>query len=103
MRVVKGSSVTWFNADNAAHTVTSGSVDRGGPDGEFDSSMIMSGNTYSARFDSEGTYPYFCMLHPWQSGYVIVERGGSYYQDPAIPKDTTQSWGYYKQCKHNHV
>jgi len=88
--VGKGSTVTWFNSDSAAHTVTSGSVDRGGPDGEFDSSMIMSGNTFSARFDSEGTYPYFCMLHPWQTGYVIVERGGYHYQDPApIPRDTT--------------
>ncbi len=90
IRVGKGSTVTWFNSDSAAHTVTSGSVDRGGPDGVFDSSMIMSGNTYSARFDREGTFPYFCMLHPWQIGYVMVGSGSPPPPfQPPIPRDTT--------------
>ncbi|MGI0064242.1 MAG: thrombospondin type 3 repeat-containing protein, partial [Nitrosopumilaceae archaeon] len=76
LRVGRGSTVTWFNADTAAHTVTSGTPD-GGPDGEFDSSLFMAGTTFSHRFDRDGTYPYVCMVHPWMIGYVIVERGGA--------------------------
>ena len=37
-----GGEVVWENVDNAAHTVTSGSP-ADGPDGSFDSSLIMAG------------------------------------------------------------
>jgi plastocyanin len=67
-----GETVTWENTDNAAHTVTSGSP-ADGPDGVFDSSMIMAGGSYSHTFDSAGAFDYFCMVHPWMEGSVIVE------------------------------
>ena len=68
-----GETVTWENTDNAAHTVTSGSP-ADGPDGVFDSSLIMAGGaTFSHTFDAVGTYDYFCMVHPWMAGSVIVE------------------------------
>ena len=68
-----GETVTWENTDNAAHTVTSGSP-ADGPDGVFDSSMIMAGGaSFSHTFDAAGTYDYFCMVHPWMAGSVIVE------------------------------
>ena len=76
-----GGVVTWLNDDSAAHTVTSGSAGDG-PSGTFDSSMFMAGTTYSHTFDREGTYPYFCMLHPWMEGYVVVGSGGSIPPDP---------------------
>ena len=67
-----GGTVTWENNDTAAHTSTAGSaVD--GPSGVFDSSLIMAGSSFSHTFDSAGTYDYFCMVHPWMSGTVIVE------------------------------
>ena len=67
-----GETVTWENTDNAAHTVTSGSP-ADGPDGVFDSSLIMAGGaSFSHTFDAAGTYDYFCMVHPWMSGVVIV-------------------------------
>ena len=67
-----GATVTWENNDTAAHTSTAGSaVD--GPSGVFDSSLIMAGSSFSHTFDSAGTYDYFCMVHPWMSGTVIVE------------------------------
>ncbi|QLH11928.1 hypothetical protein DSQ20_08485 [Nitrosarchaeum sp. AC2] len=72
----KGSTVTWYNADSAAHTVTSGNPSNG-PDGAFDSSLMLSGSTFSHKFNSDGTYPYYCMVHPWMTGYVIVQRGGT--------------------------
>jgi len=70
-----GETVTWSNDDTAAHTVTSGSVDEGGPDGNFDSSLFMAGTTFEWTPDAEGEYPYFCMVHPWMAGMVIVGAG----------------------------
>jgi len=83
VRVSQFGEVTWWNDDTAAHTVTSGTVDAGGPDGNFDSSLFMAGTTFSVSFDSEGTFPYFCMVHPWMSGTVIVGEGG-----PILPPPT---------------
>ncbi len=67
-----GGTVTWTNDDTAAHTVTSGSVDSG-PDGTFDSSIFMAGETFEYTFDEAGEYDYFCIVHPWMTGKVIVE------------------------------
>ena len=64
--------VTWKNDDTAAHTVTSGSPQEG-PDGVFDSSLILAEDTYSYTFTEKGDYPYFCMVHPWMVGTVQVE------------------------------
>ncbi len=66
-----GVTVTWSNDDSAAHTVTSGSA-ADGPSGVFASSLIMKQSTFSHTFDGSGTFPYFCMVHPWQVGYVVV-------------------------------
>jgi len=65
-----GDTVTWYNADTAAHTVTSGPNI---PDGIFDSSLFMSGTSFSHTFSQAGEYPYFCMVHPWMTGLVLVE------------------------------
>ena len=76
--------VTWDNGDNAAHTVTSGSaVD--GPDGYWDSSLMMAGSSYTKSFESfdPGTYPYHCQVHPWMTGTIIIEDGTS-----STPADT---------------
>jgi len=69
-----GDTVTWYNSDTAAHTVTSGT---GTPDGTFDSSLFMSGSSYSVTFTQSGTYPYFCMVHPWMQGVVNVQGAPS--------------------------
>jgi len=70
--ITAGGTVTWENTDNAAHTATSGSPSDG-PDGVWDSSLMMVNGSYSVTLDDEGTYPYFCMVHPWMQGTVIVE------------------------------
>lgn len=66
-----GETVTWSNDDTAAHTVTSG-ITADGPDGNFDSSLVMSGDTFSHTFDEAGEYDYYCMVHPWMAGKVQV-------------------------------
>ena len=70
--IEEGGTVTWENTDNAAHTASSGTPE-GGPDGVFDSSLMMVNGSFSFTFDSAGTYPYFCMVHPWMQGTVIFE------------------------------
>ncbi len=71
-----GDEVVWSNDDSAAHTVTSGSA-ADGPSGVFDSSLFMAGTTFSHTFEEEGTFPYFCMVHPWMEGIVKVQAGSA--------------------------
>ena len=66
-----GGTITWMNGDTAAHTATAGTA-TGGPSGIFDSSLIMAGGSYSHTFEAAGMFDYFCMVHPWMSGVVIV-------------------------------
>jgi len=80
--ITAGGTVTWENTDTAAHTASSGTA-AGGPDGVFDSSLIMAGGSYSVTLDDEGTYPYFCMVHPWMQGTVIVEAEAAHGDDHA--------------------
>jgi plastocyanin len=68
-----GDTVTWNNIDTAAHTVTSGSG-ADGADGLFDSSLFMSGTSFEVIFDETGTFDYFCMVHPWMTGMVVVNE-----------------------------
>ncbi len=69
--IAVGGQVIWNNVDTAAHTVTSGNP-ADGADGKFDSSIFMSGTTFSNTFDEVGEYEYFCMVHPWMNGIVQV-------------------------------
>jgi plastocyanin len=65
-------TVIWENNDNAAHLATSGTPD-GGPDGVFDSGMIMAGGTFEHEFIDSGEFQYYCLVHPWMVATVIVE------------------------------
>jgi len=67
-----GETVTWENNDTAAHTASGGNP-TDGLTGPWDSSLIMAGGSYSFTFDTAGTFDYFCMVHPWMEGTVIVE------------------------------
>jgi len=72
-----GETVTWDNADGqAAHTASAGNP-TDGPSGVWDSSLIMVGNSYSYTADTAGTFDYYCMVHPWMEGTVIVEAAGA--------------------------
>lgn len=66
-----GDTVKWDNIDTAAHTVTGGSP-ADGPSGVFDSSLVMGKASFSHTFDKAGSYDYFCMVHPWMVGKVMV-------------------------------
>ena len=73
LTVKSGDKVKWINVDDAAHTVTSGDITSKGPDGLFDSSMIAPNKTFEVTFNKKGVYRYFCAVHPWTEGKIIVE------------------------------
>ena len=68
----KGTSVTWTNADSTLHTVTSGSAEAGNSGTEFDSSYLAAGKTFQHPFNTAGTFDYYCTLHPYMKGKVVV-------------------------------
>ena len=92
-----GGTVTWLNEDTAAHTVTSGSTSYG-PDGLFDSGLFMPETSFSFTFGEAGVYPYYCMVHPWMFGWVVVAPDAP----PAgnaphmAPENRTEAPGGYK-------
>jgi len=91
--ITVGDSITWTNDDREGHTVTSGegsgrfgwmSNNFGTPDGGFDSDRFNPGESWNHKFENSGTFPYFCIIHPWMEGVVIVER-----EIPDYPHDAT--------------
>ena len=65
-----GNSVTWLNDDSAFHSVTSGLYEA--RTDMFDSGFMDPTQLYTVDFDEPGTYDYFCTLHAWMKGQVIV-------------------------------
>ncbi len=94
MFVTVGDTITWYNDDREGHTVTSGessgrfgwmnNKDLGKPNGIFDSDRFNPGESWSYKFQESGTFSYFCTIHPWMEGIVIVEK-----EIPDYPHDAT--------------
>jgi plastocyanin len=70
-----GSTVTWVNEDDVAHTVTSGN---GSDDAKWVSSaLITTGKSFDVTFSKVGSFPYYCKPHFYDEsmhGTVIVEK-----------------------------
>jgi plastocyanin len=60
-----GTTITWTNTDQEAHTVTS-------KDGAFHSPVLNAGSTYHYTFTKPGTYNYLCTIHPFMTATVVV-------------------------------
>ena len=97
--VFPGDSITWYNADTAFHTITSGippTTEDGifEEDGLFDSGFFTAGKSYTKNFEELGDFAYYCSLHPWMDGvvHVIINPGsvksldnvGSGYSDDGL-------------------
>ena len=67
-----GNTVLWSNEDAAKHTVTSGDP-ADGHDKIFDSGLFGPGDLFEYTFAERGTFDYFCQIHPWAEGTVIVK------------------------------
>jgi plastocyanin len=70
MTISSGDTITWVNDDRAFHTVTGGFYDVF--DGTFDSGHMNPSDKFSHTFDDSGEFHYYCRLHPWMEGTVIV-------------------------------
>ena len=64
-----GDAVRWRNVGAVAHTTTSGS--RPVPSGTWNEVLDV-GASYTRTFNTAGTFSYFCVIHPGQSGKVTV-------------------------------
>ena len=73
---VVGGVVTMTNTDpTGVHTFTSGTVNgfAPSPDGTFDTGVLMSGDAFEWVPEAAGEQPYYCMLHTWMVGTIIVQ------------------------------
>lgn len=68
-----GGKVIMSNPDTAAHTFTAGTPEDG-PSGEFDTGLLMAGNSFEYSPDTVGEINYFCMVHPWMQGLIVVQE-----------------------------
>ncbi len=69
LHVAVGATVTWTNDESLPHTVT-------GANRVWGSEQVISdGQSVSFTFESEGTFPYYCMIHPGMLGTVVVGDG----------------------------
>ena len=80
LTVHTGTTVTWINSDGSIpHTVTAGwadsesiGLDYPGGNG-FDSDFMSGGAEFEHTFEAPGEYDYYCQLHPWMIGSIVVE------------------------------
>jgi plastocyanin len=68
IEITTGTTVEWTNNDAVDHTVTA--IDR-----SFDSGNMAPGATWRYTFTKPGTYQFFCVVHPFMKGVVIVTGG----------------------------
>jgi plastocyanin len=64
-----GVTVTWTNHDGTAHSITSKGSSL------FDSGGIPTGGSFKYTFTHPGTYNYYCTIHPWMTGIIVVALG----------------------------
>jgi len=67
LTVPVGTTVTWVNHDEEPHTVTSGT-------GDFRSAGLVKDDTFARTFTKPGTYQYFCSIHPYMKGTLVVKQ-----------------------------
>ncbi|MDX1595439.1 MAG: plastocyanin/azurin family copper-binding protein [Nitrosopumilaceae archaeon] len=71
IQISKGEKVIWQNQDSAFHSVTSGKYDS--PTNLFDSGHMDPDEIFIVEFTERGIFDYYCTLHPWMEGQVIVK------------------------------
>ena len=65
--VAKGTTVNWINRDDIPHTVVSDDKTT------FKSKALDTDDKFSYTFSKEGTYTYFCSIHPKMTAKVVVK------------------------------
>ena len=66
LKIAAGSSVTWSNKDDDAHTVMDAA-------GAFRSDALDEGQSYTYTFAKPGTYRIACSMHPQMMETIVVQ------------------------------
>jgi uncharacterized protein YggE len=70
--VSTGTKVVWENNDKISHTITSGTPAADYSGTMFDSALMKPSSTFSYTFLNPGNFDYYCQVHPWMTGMVVV-------------------------------
>lgn len=84
IQVTVGDSITWTNQDSAPHTVTADG-------GAFDKPLAANGGTATITFNTAGTFPYHCTIHPNMHGTVVVLAAATSTASPSAGASATAS------------
>jgi plastocyanin len=68
VKVSRGTTVLWTNRDGVDHDVTFLKHDLASP-------LVGKGGEIAVAFHKPGEYRYYCHVHPFMQGTVIVEQG----------------------------
>ena len=60
-----GDTITWTNNGPSSHTATAGN-------GSFNTGILKKGQSGSHTFTQAGTFTYYCQIHPFMHGTVVV-------------------------------
>jgi plastocyanin len=71
LTVKVGDTVTWQNMDSATHSI--GSTTFNNDSTTFTSPDIAQSKTFSKKFDKKGTYDYYCGIHTYMKGQIVVQ------------------------------
>lgn len=65
LKIKEGTQVIWTNDSDAIHTVTSDTL-------IFNTNNLATNQVFSVIFTRPGTYPYYCNIHTYMLGTIIV-------------------------------
>jgi plastocyanin len=60
-----GDTITWTNTGKQPHTATAN-------DNSFNTGILRNGQSASHTFSAAGTFTYYCVVHPFMHGTVVV-------------------------------
>ncbi|PTM95282.1 cupredoxin domain-containing protein [Mycoplana dimorpha] len=66
LTISRGDTVRFVNSDDMVHTIVAG-------DGSFRSGALDTDDSFVWTFSQPGTIAYFCGLHPFMKGSIVVK------------------------------
>ena len=81
--IKEGQAIIWTNNDNNIHTVTQKGYSNSGSNYDdtvptrFNSGVLNIGQSFAQLFYKVGKYDYYCTIHPWMIGQVIVSTNSN--------------------------
>jgi len=90
VNVTQGTKIVWINKDATVHTVISGKVNEDGSlsmDNHFTGGYVTPGDKFVIS-PAPGKYNYFCKIHPWLGGSIIVTANPALAKTPLKPSTT---------------